>query len=135
MKAMGPREIPLTPAAAAAIHEPKHLSLPTGFRGAFAAPYAVDEALSQEEPLVKFFIRHLTEEGTSAFLMDLLDAIEDSQEANDLRPLQRVIHSYYRTSLFIRDAGFVQAMLTSKDDDTMIDSREKRRELLKLAAL
>ena len=50
---------------------------------------------------------------------------------NDLRPVQEVIEAWYRTSLFIREPGFLKT-LGDEDAEEPV-ARDERRRLLGLA--
>ncbi len=41
---------------------------------------------------------------------EMLEAIESAHADGNLRPLQDVIHAWYRTLLFVRDPGYDEAV-------------------------
>jgi len=58
----------------------------------------------------------LSENGAKLFLEQLLDAIAQAKETNDLRPVQEVIEAWYRSLLFVQAPGHEEAMNAAPDE-------------------
>lgn len=117
----------MTPSRASAIRQPRDLQFPADEASLIDAIRSVLHGDSKFQE----FSQMLTDKGVREFAGELVEAVIQAKHANDLRPIQDVIEAWYRTSLFIRDPGFLKAV--AEDDDEELISREERRRLLGLA--
>lgn len=113
--------------SAAAIERPADLELPSDLLERFQSVFT-------QVPgghLFREFSRHLSEQGKMRFVDELLEAVMAAKERNDLRPVQDIMISWYRTSLFIADPGFLPAVAAAEQDQEIIDD-EKLDKLLRI---
>ena len=116
----------MTPATSA-IRQPRDLELPAEEDALLAAI----QQLLHGDPKFSEFAQMLTDKGVRGFAGELVSALVQAKHENDLRPVQEVIESWYRTSLFIREPGFLKALGDEGAEEPI--SREERRRLLGLA--
>lgn len=111
----------------AAIRQPRDLELPADEEALLAA---IQQLLHGDSKFSEF-AQMLTDKGVRAFAGELVSALVQAKRENDLRPVQDVIEAWYRTSLFIRDPGFLKALEDEEAEEPI--SRQERRGLLGLA--
>lgn len=90
------------------------------------------EAVLDGDSRFEEFAQMLTDKGVRLFARDIVRAIVEAKRTNDLRPVQETIDSWFRTSLLMRDPGFLKALAREEEDEEPI-AREERRKLLGLA--
>ena len=57
----------------------------------------------------------LEPEGAQKFVGEMLDALAEAKENDDVTPINDVITSWYRTMLFAQKASFPEAIETARD--------------------
>lgn len=73
---------------------------------------------------------HLSPEGTSAFLHEVLTALQAAQANNDLRPVQEVVEAWFRTLLLRQHPEHPEAIHRSTSGEPLLSADELRAELL-----
>lgn len=82
----------MSPALAERIENPRQMRLPATF-----------------ERIAEVF-RGLTDQGAQEFNREILEAMNSATHSGDLRPVQTVIESWYRSLLFRLSPGFEEAL-------------------------
>jgi Family of unknown function (DUF6247) len=57
----------------------------------------------------------LTDAGAKEFSDQMLKALAEAKEADDITPINAVIESWYRTMVFVEKEGFDEAYKTARD--------------------
>ena len=111
----------------AAIREPRDLELPAEEEALLGA---IQQLLHGDSKFSEF-AQMLTDKGVREFAGELVAALVQAKHDNDLRPVQEVIESWYRTSLFIKEPGFLKSLGDDADEESI--ARDERKRLLGLA--
>lgn len=82
------------------------MSRSRGHTGAAKVEQARDLHLPEPDEQVEEVFQWLTPEGAQRFSWEVLSAVVKAKRTNDLRSLEHVIESWYRTLLFMRDPDF-----------------------------
>lgn len=61
---------------------------------------------SSKERELQDVLDHATPEGAKEFMRQVMAAVQESQETDDLRPINTVIESWYRTLVFLSRPDF-----------------------------
>jgi hypothetical protein len=67
-------------------------------------------------------LNELTESGRQRFIAEILDALQASRKANDLRPVQDVIVAWYRSMLAVRSPTYeagIEWALSGDEGETL----------------
>lgn len=73
---------------------------------------------------------HLSPDGTSAFLSEVLAALQEAQTNNDLRPVQEVVEAWYRTLLLRQHPEHAEAIHRPTVGEPTLTIDQLRAELL-----
>jgi hypothetical protein len=77
--------------------------------------------LEISDDVTRFIHEHLDDDRAKEFLNDLLKAIAEAKEKDDVTAINDVIEAWYRTVLFLQKEGFGESL------DTALDTKRRRR--------
>jgi hypothetical protein len=99
------------------------MSAPASHASAAKVKEARDLHLPQPDERVEEVFQWLTPEGAQRFSWEMLSAVVQAKRTNDLRSLEHVIESWYRSLLFMRDPEFpIRAARAIADPGTPEDA-------------
>ncbi len=81
-----------------AIRQPRDLTLPSEIWPMLKDHFKTDEVR-----------QHLNPKGARIFQLEVLEALHQSIDTNDLRPVQEVLEAWYRTLIVLKDPGFARS--------------------------